>query len=536
MSFEFFIEMAWKSVLISGLALLIVTLLRSRSPADRAAVLRLGLVMLFLMPLVAVAMPALEVEATAAPEIVQPLAYAPASAVPVEAVDLPSEVAMPAPSPAWDDPTPLIRIAFLAGLMMIALRLAVGVATLARWTAAAREVECPQWRSALERARLDAGCASAPRLLVSAECPAPLSWGWRRPVILIDTDTLGQPEDADAILAHEMAHIARRDWPMLMLARVTVALFWFNPLVWLLERECIQQAEEAADSHALGQVEPAHYAQTLLSCAQCASAMPLPANRVASNRGLGRRVRAILDGRLRATASGSFWTVAAMLGCVAVAAPVSALKLVQAVAPAPPAAPAVPAALPSPARLAVAPRAPAMVPAAPAPATALHASALAAAQAPVAPRALPVPPRPPVPPVLAAAVEARVRGRLAARPPIDEEALEAQVEAAVERAVEAGEAARASMAQGAAGMEAGANGMERGAAKMRAQAARFRNRDYREAQIRKAAARGERLTHEELIEAADEMEQGAEEMRQGAREMREGAREMREGRQPRHRS
>ena len=80
MSFEFFIEMAWKSVLISGLALLIVTLLRSRSPADRAAVLRLGLVMLFLLPLVAVALPALEVETTAAPALVQPLAYAPGPA------------------------------------------------------------------------------------------------------------------------------------------------------------------------------------------------------------------------------------------------------------------------------------------------------------------------------------------------------------------------------------------------------------------------------------------------------------------------
>jgi hypothetical protein len=436
-----------------------------------------------------------------------------------------------ADNPAWDDPTPLIRIAFLAGLLMIALRLATGLVTLARWTAAAKEVECVEWRAALERARLDTGCASAPRLLVSAECPAPLSWGWLRPVILIDTDTLGQVEDADAILAHEMAHVARRDWPMLMLARVTVALFWFNPLVWLLERECIQQAEEAADSHALGQVEPAHYAQTLLSCAQCASAMPLPANRVASNRGLGRRVRAILDGRLRGTASGSFWTLIAMLGCVAFAAPVSALKLVQAVAPTaplPPVAPLAPvAALAEPAPPPAAPASGAVAP--PAPLTASSAQALAAPAAPPVPLVrAPAPPRPPMPVALAAAVEARVRALAAVGPDIDEADIAAQVEAAVAQAMKASEAALASVAHGADGMEAGARGMEQGADRMGAEAARLRNRDYREAQIRKAAARGEHVTHEELLEAADEMDEGAEDMRDGAREMREGAREMRQ--------
>ena len=106
------------------------------------------------------------------------------------------------------------------------------------------------------------GCSS------SDEVHSPLSWGWRHPVILIDPDTLGQPEDAEAILAHEVAHIARRDWPVLMLSRLAATLFWFNPLVWLLEREVVQQAEEAADCEAAERVEPARYAETLLSWAQ----------------------------------------------------------------------------------------------------------------------------------------------------------------------------------------------------------------------------------------------------------------------------
>jgi uncharacterized coiled-coil DUF342 family protein len=74
----------------------------------------------------------------------------------------------------------------------------------------------------------------------------------------------------------------------------------------------------------------------------------------------------------------------------------------------------------------------------------------------------------------------------------------------------------------------GADGMERGARNMDAEARKLRtSREYREEQIAEAARRGKRLTHEELIEAADEMEEGAREMRDGAREMREGAAEMR---------
>ena len=101
--------------------------------------------------------------------------------------------------------------------------------------------------------------------MVSDAVPSPLSWGWRNPVILIDPDTLDEPEEAAAILAHEIAHVARRDWPVLMLTRIAATLFWFNPLVWLLEREVVQQAEEAADCEAARCVEPARYARTLLS-------------------------------------------------------------------------------------------------------------------------------------------------------------------------------------------------------------------------------------------------------------------------------
>ena len=520
MSYDFLIEMGWKSALISGAALALMLLLRSRSAADRAAVLRVGVVFLLALPVVAIAFPSLIVE-TAAPQAAPVAAAAPSvlSHAELASPETMASMSTAASSGDWNDPGLLFLLLYLGGVVMVGGRLLAGLWTLRRWTEAAEDVTDPAWLDALRRAAPKGGV----RLLVSDDIESPLSWGLARPVILIDRDTLERPEDADAILGHEAAHVARRDWAALMASRIAVALFWFNPLVWLLDREVAQQAEEAADSRAVERVEPTRYAQTLLDWARAASAIAVPANAIAAPQpGIARRVRAIVEGRI-GRRSGSFWTFAAIGLCAAIAAPVAALEFVPEApeAPEPPAAPSAPA--------------PAAAPAAPAAAAAPAAPAPAATpRAPRAPLAFAAM-QPPVPP----------RAAVAPRPPlIDGERLSADIRAAVAEAVrtaemsaeqarhasvEAHRAARAGMAAGAQGMMRGADDMERGARQMDEEARKLRNRDYRERQIAKAAARGEEITHEELLEAAEGMKEGAEGMREGAREMREAAEEMRRG-------
>jgi beta-lactamase regulating signal transducer with metallopeptidase domain len=552
MSYDFLIEMAWKSAAIAGGALLLAALLRSRAAADRGAVLKVAVALLLALPAIALFAPALEVETPAAAPaaMAAPVAPAPYEAVAADEA-IPVAATASSPSDNWDDPSLLFFLLYVGGVAMVGGRLLAGLWTLRRWTRTAREVDVPQWREALARA---GGDSLGIRLLASEDASSPLSWGLRRPVILIDRDTLRAPEEADAILAHEVAHVARRDWPSLILSRVAVALFWFNPLVWRLDREVAQQAEEAADSDAAASVEPARYAQTLLDWARLSGANALPANAIAAGEpGLTKRVKAILDGRV-SRRSGSFWAVAAMLGCAAFAAPVAALEFVEA-APEAPLAPPAPAAPPEPLALANAPiRLAAVAPVPPVPVTAP--GAVPAPHAPPPPLALPTvtrigggPVPADLPRALASAMRATARAeaaaRSAARAEVDHEAIEAEVEAAVAEAARSVEAATADigprveravaaamagMAAGARGMENGAAGMERGAANMRAEARRLRDPAYREKKIREAQARGKRLTHEDLLEAAEGMEEGAEGMREGAREMREAAEEMRRGR------
>ena len=414
---------------------------------------------------------------------------------------------------------------------MVGGRLLLGLFLLGRWTRAARDVTDPEWLAAFARVR---GADERVRLMVSDSVPSPLSWGWRRPVILIDPDTLDEPQEADAILAHEMAHVARNDWLALMLTRIAATVFWFNPGVWLLEREIVQQAEEAADSEAARHVEPARYAQTLLTWAQINGGM-LAANSIApKHSALGRRIRAILDRRERPR--GSAWTKIAALTCVAIAAPIAAVQLVQAAQPpAPEAPPAPPTALVAPPAppAPLVPGTPAPPPAPPAPVADLHelgniSSEVHAALAEVLPH---------IPEIVAASmasvdpdeIDRNVQQALReAEPEIrrlngaERERVRAEVRRALRQAREAMNSARGDMARareevarvrvemqaqaprialamreaqraaamapqaiavsmraGSAGMARGAEGMERGAQRMEEQARRFRDSSYR---------------------------------------------------------
>jgi beta-lactamase regulating signal transducer with metallopeptidase domain len=559
MTIAFFLEMTWKSALIAGAALMLVSLLRSRSAPERSAVLRIGVAMLLLLPLIALQLPALQVEAWTAEAL--PSSYLPpAELLTYTAAETPSS-----PASIWDDPSTLFAILYLGGFAMACVHLLGGLWTLGRWTASAAPVEAREWLAALERVRSAMPSRRPVRLLVCDKLRSPLSWGWARPVIMVDYDTLAMTEDADAILAHEWAHVVRQDWPVLMLARSASALFWFNPLVWVLEREIVQQAEEAADGFAARSMDRTRYAQTLVKWAQFGT-HGLPANSMApAAEALARRVRAVLGGGPQQARSAA--TIGAMAACAIFAGALAALELIPAEANAEPAAAPAPIAAPAPsaapAPLAEArPRLARALPAAPrAPARAVPPArpdeapeAPQAPEAPEAPEAVEAPephaslpvhahrdmPKlmalhgPPVPlhagfetlerlgPQLAVAVRAAGHnGR--SRHFVQVEGVEVDVrliERQVERVVRHGERDRLrnlrSMARGVRQMERGADGMS-------ATAARCRDPAYREQRIAAARARGERLTHEQLLRRARDLELGAHGLREGARSMRRAA-------------
>jgi beta-lactamase regulating signal transducer with metallopeptidase domain len=153
---------------------------------------------------------------------------------------------------------------------------------------------------------------AAPNLLHSDRVSGPLTWGLVRPVILLPHAAEGwPPAQRAAAMAHERAHIRRRDWAVHLAVWCICALFWFHPLAWLARRALAQEAEHAADDAVLAEgVRPSDYASLLITLAH-PSARSVALGMGASS--IGQRVRAVLGPRSRSPRRWPAWLVAAAL-------------------------------------------------------------------------------------------------------------------------------------------------------------------------------------------------------------------------------
>ncbi|HYX47523.1 MAG TPA: M56 family metallopeptidase, partial [Sphingomicrobium sp.] len=331
------IAIALKSLLVAGLTLGLLAAMKHRSAAERSWVAHIGLLALIIMALAPLVLPRWSVEApalfTSSPAI-ETQVEAPASAAKLPI----SHLASPATSVARPIPPlrPSISAAAAASAayaVPAAILLLVTLLALVRLVALQARAEVlvdGHWLTALARAQRRMGFKHGTALLTSNALASPISWGLMRPVILLNSRAVEASDEAEAIIAHELAHVARMDWVKLLLARVATALFWFNPLVWMLAREAHQLREEAADDAVLAaNIPDTDYAQLLVGVArhECPGLL-LGAHGVAPSRSsLARRVARVLDGKsVRGPVAGSF-AVGVFVGAVMVAAPLAALTL-----------------------------------------------------------------------------------------------------------------------------------------------------------------------------------------------------------------
>ena len=539
-------EVAWKSTIVAACVVALLYAMQRQASANRVAVGGLGFVLLLLLPAIVMAIaklpaPVIELAAPSPSTLAElPVALQP-QAVAAPLSSSPGEVESVMPSSGA-----LLLFLWATGALAVILRLAAGLLTLRSWTRRADPfVAGRKWQEMLRRC----GVSESARIYVSSEINAPLSWGWRKPAILIDRETLANPGEAEAVIAHEAAHLVRGDWPRLIAARLVVALFWFNPFVWLLERLYLQDVEEAADAEATSLVEPARYAQALLNVARNAS-VPAGANSISSG-SLARRIKRVLSGRVRSRWDRT-WRAGALASVAVIAGPIALVQFVApAVSAANPLAPDVTLAPVSQIRASVvpaAPPAPASV-AAPAPAASAPFSiAIPADVSPIAPvaavaaiQAVAVAPRAQVinreelERIKHASEDMRVRSVIIARDAkVIAERARAEVAVAMANS-------RTAMLRGADEMDRGAVEMRKGAAKMREEAVKLRNPAYRAKVIAEARENASKRngsgwnykipTDQELIDAIPKMEEGARKMDAGVDDMREGARKMRESAQ-----
>lgn len=241
-------EWAMRSALLIAVGALLLRALRVNDPAVRLAVWTALLAGSLSLPLLTAALPHIALR----PALPSPIeeasgfwAFAPLSAAPAHPVGAP-----PFSTPAFDWARLAGFVYLLAGAVLL-VRLAAGMMI----------------RRRILRASRGAGySADGIAIRESDDLQAPVALGILRPAIVLPSDWREwETPRFDAVIAHERAHIRRRDPAVQFASALHRTLLWFSPLSWYLDRRIVQAAEEASDDAAVAAThDRVSYAETLL--------------------------------------------------------------------------------------------------------------------------------------------------------------------------------------------------------------------------------------------------------------------------------
>src|ERR1700722_11074301 len=165
---------------------------------------------------------------------------------------------------------------YLVVVLVLLTRVVVGIEFSRRLLRAAHEIHDPRATRRLASRADAAGLMFLPETAESELISVPVTLGALRSTILLPQEWR-EWDDAklDAVLAHEVAHVARRDGLTQRLSLLHRAIFWFSPLAWWLDRHLADLAEQASDEAALSfGADRKDYARTLLGFFEALHAAP----------------------------------------------------------------------------------------------------------------------------------------------------------------------------------------------------------------------------------------------------------------------
>ncbi len=308
-----------KGSVIVAFAFAATTLLRHRPAAVRHALWTVAVIAQLALPLTE-RVPAARAMTVAVP---------PVASAAVE----PDPTSLAAPAPRTAEQTAPLSLLHVLGFVTAALLLRLGVGTLQVMAIARRSSRIidGEWLSLAQELCATLGIRRPVTLIRAGTLP--VTWGLVYPAILI-------PAAADAwpralrrhVLLHELAHVRRFDALSQLAAQLALALFWFNPLVWLAVRRMRAEAENACDDYVLRDGErPSAYAATLVALVDAHHGASVPAFAslsVGRRSELEQRVGAITSSHRDPSAARLFATIAVAAAAIVVV-PLSAVQRVR---------------------------------------------------------------------------------------------------------------------------------------------------------------------------------------------------------------
>ena len=235
------LHFVWQGALVAALLAGALWALRRHAPRTRYAVSLAALAGLLALPVATGVLlsttagserPAAALAVAEAPAAVESIAAPPSTAVRKAETD--AGTSWVGPVRAWLRPAlPGAVLAWGLGVMVLAGRWAGGAWRVRRLRRASVPAPGP-WRERMARLADRAGLSRPVALRRSPRIEGPMVSGWWRPVILVPAGLLSglPPNQVEALLLHELAHVRRHDVLVGYLQAVVETLLFFHPATW----------------------------------------------------------------------------------------------------------------------------------------------------------------------------------------------------------------------------------------------------------------------------------------------------------------
>jgi beta-lactamase regulating signal transducer with metallopeptidase domain len=179
-----------------------------------------------------------------------------------------------------NDYLPLLVVAWLLGLLAMSLRMLGGLLYVQRLRSYRVRPLSAAWQERFAALAARSGVRRPVELLESALVRVPLVVGHWRPVVLLPLGAVAglTPAYLEAILAHELAHVLRRDYLVNLLQTVAEVLFFYHPAVWFVANCVRTERENCCDDAATALVggDPLRLARALTALAEWTQSAVVP--------------------------------------------------------------------------------------------------------------------------------------------------------------------------------------------------------------------------------------------------------------------
>jgi beta-lactamase regulating signal transducer with metallopeptidase domain len=153
----------------------------------------------------------------------------------------------------WQQAMPAIVMVWFAGAAACSLRLLMGFVSAAALRRSHHALVLTEWQQSLDRLIERMHVSRSVRLLATDRVDSPSVIGWLRPVILSPVSVLCglAPEQVEALLAHELAHVRRHDYLVNVLQGIAESLLFYHPAVWWISNQIRAEREHCCDDLAV---------------------------------------------------------------------------------------------------------------------------------------------------------------------------------------------------------------------------------------------------------------------------------------------